>query len=110
MLSFTPQAHALVLQFGNVALLLAAMALICCCTTDTKVTKYYLFAVALADFGHIYSVYQATGSEYFWQPSDWNSMTWGNVGCSAFLNLHRWLTLLGVFGKLSTVSRDKKTT
>ena len=88
------------LQLGNVMLLLAAMALICCFTTKQDIPKKYLLAVAFADFGHIYAVYAALGDEVFWNLNGWNDMVWGNVGVSAFLNLYRWMTLLGVFGRI----------
>ena len=85
---------------GNVLLLLAAMALICCFTTNSGISKRYLIAVAFADFGHIYAAHAALGDEYFWDLNKWNDMTWGNVGVSVFLNVNRWLTVLGVFGKV----------
>ena len=94
----TPQALSLTLQMGNVLLLLAFMALICSWTHHPDIAKKYLFAVALADFGHIYAAYCGLGQDYFWNPSTWNDMTWGNIGVSVFLNVNRWLTLLGIFG------------
>jgi hypothetical protein len=97
---FPPQAMSMSLQLGNVMLLLAAMALICCFTTKPDIPKKYLLAVAFADFGHIYAVYAALGDEVFWNLGGWNDMVWGNVGVSAFLNLNRWMTLLGVFGRI----------
>ncbi|ORY61201.1 uncharacterized protein BCR38DRAFT_439563 [Pseudomassariella vexata] len=95
---FPPQALILTLMMANVLLLLAAVAVICCFTTRASVTKWYLFAVALADFGHIYATYKGVGPEHFWNLGKWNHMVWGNVGVSAFLNVNRWLTLLGAFG------------
>jgi len=88
------------LQMGNVLLLIAVMAVICCWTTHASVARYYLLAVAFADLGHIYSTYRGVGQEYFWNVGQWNDMVAGNVGASVFLNINRWLTLLGLFGKL----------
>lgn len=85
---------------GNVLLLLAFMAVICCFTNYADIPKKYLVAVALADFGHIYATYAALGDDYFWDVSKWNDMIWGNVGVSVFLNINRWLTVLGLFGKV----------
>lgn len=95
---------------GNVLLLLAAVAVICCFTTYPDIPKKYLVAVALADFGHVYAAYAALGDEYFWDVSKWNDMTWGNVGVSVFLNVNRWLTVLGIFGSIkeSRVALEKK--
>ena len=48
---FSPQALALTLQMGNVLLLLAGIALICCWTTHASIARWYLIVVALADLG-----------------------------------------------------------
>lgn len=106
--AFTPQAQALTLQMGNVFLLLAGMALICCWTKHHEIAFWYLLVVGFADFGHIWASRQAVGPEYFWNPARWNDMFWGNVGCSAFLNVNRWLTVLGIFGKLGEGMKEGK--
>lgn len=98
-----PQGLSLTLQMGNTLLLLAFMALICCWTKHTEITKYYLIAVAIADIGHIYAAYAALG-DTFWKPSEWNDMIWGNIGASVFLNINRWLTVLDLFGKVGEAS------
>ncbi|KAF2104457.1 hypothetical protein NA57DRAFT_70661 [Rhizodiscina lignyota] len=102
---FPAQALSLSLQMGNVLLLLAAMAVICCFTNHSDISKKYLIAVAFADFGHIYAAYVALGDDYFWDVGKWNDMTWGNVGVSVFLNANRWLTVLGVFGAIGNRGR-----
>ncbi|OAL22955.1 hypothetical protein AYO22_06863 [Fonsecaea multimorphosa] len=99
-LLFTPQAHSLTLQLGNVFLLLAAMALICCFTSHPEIARRYLIAVALADLGHIYSVYCALGDKVFWDLNQWNQMTYSNVGVSVFLHINRLMTVAGLFGRL----------
>lgn len=104
---FHPQALSMTLQMGNVLLLLAPMAIICCWTKHPEITYWYLVAVAFADFGHIYATYKGVGQDYFWNPAGWNDMVAGNVGVSAFLNINRWLTVLGVFGKMEAEVRGK---
>lgn len=105
---FSPQALAMTMQMANVLLLLGAIAIICCWTTYTSIARWYLIAVALADFGHIYGTYKGVGPEYFWNIGGWNDMVWGNVGVSAFLNVNRWLTVLGLFGRLRAINTGKK--
>ncbi|KAK7754204.1 hypothetical protein SLS62_003781 [Diatrype stigma] len=101
-----PQGLVLTLALVNVYLLLAALAVVCCFTPHAPVTRGYLLAVALADYGHIYATYAGVGSEVFWDPSRWNDMIWGSVGVSVFLNVHRLLALLGVFGHLASAGSN----
>lgn len=97
---FPGQALALTLQLGNVLLLLAAMALVCCFSPSGATARWYLIAVAFADYGHIYASYRSLGAEVFWNPAEWNDLVAGAIGVSAVLNLARWLTVAGVFGPL----------
>jgi len=108
-LVFTPQALSLTLQLGNVLLLLAAIAVICCWTSHPEVARRYLIAVALADLGHIYAAYCGLGDQLFFNPAQWNDMAYGNIGASAFLHINRWLTVAGIFGKLGAIDPAKKT-
>ncbi|KAI0408807.1 hypothetical protein F4802DRAFT_368027 [Xylaria palmicola] len=96
--AFPPQALIMTLQLVNVYLLLAAMAVICSWTTHAGITRLYLAAVALADYGHIWACYVGVGLDLFLRPAEWNDMLWGSVGVSVFLNIVRLLTLAGVFG------------
>ncbi|GAP86448.1 hypothetical protein SAMD00023353_1901350 [Rosellinia necatrix] len=96
--SFPPQAHIMTLQLVNVYLLLAAMAVICTWTTRASTARWYLAAVALADYGHIWACYVGVGLNLLLQPAKWNDVLWGSVGVSAFLNVVRLLTLAGAFG------------
>jgi len=100
--ALSPQSLSLTLQMGNVLLLLAFVAVICCWTKDRTVARNYLIAVALADFGHIYASYRAMGDKLFWDVGQWNDMAWGNIGVSAFLNINRWAAVLGLFGKIGS--------
>jgi hypothetical protein len=104
----TPQAHVMVLQTANIFVLLAGMAVACCWTPHADIAKKYLFIVAVADIGHILSVYKGFGDESFWKFSDWNDLVWGAVGVSVFLNINRWATLLGFFGRIEAKDRTSK--
>lgn len=99
---FVPQAEAMTLQIGNIYLLLAAIAIICSWTKHSEIAFWYLLAVAFADFGHIYATYRGVPPEYFWDVTQWNNMVAGNVGSSVFLNINRWFTVLGAFGRLTS--------
>ncbi|KAI1417649.1 hypothetical protein F5Y13DRAFT_60805 [Hypoxylon sp. FL1857] len=99
------QGLVLLLQLVNVYLLLAAVAVICSWTPHATVARWYLIAVAFADYGHIWACYRGVGPEVFWDVDQWNDMLWGGVGVSAVLNALRWLTVLGAFGAL----RDPRT-
>lgn len=95
---FQPQALVLTLQTGNILLLLAAIAVICCWTPCATTTRRFLVAVAFADYGHIYGTYAGMGWDAFVDVRGWNDAVWGSVGASAILNVFRWLTVLGAFG------------
>ncbi|KAI1090855.1 hypothetical protein F5B19DRAFT_461311 [Rostrohypoxylon terebratum] len=100
-----PQALVPLLQLANVYLLLAALAVLCAFTSHRSIARWYLVAVALADYGHVWATYRGVGEQAFWNVSEWNDMLWGGVGVSAVLNVLRWLTVLGAFGRL----RDPRT-
>lgn len=95
-----PQALSLAMQMGNVMLLLALLAVVCCWTPHGAVSRGYLLAVAVADWGHIYATYATVGADFFWDVRRWNDMVWGNVGVSVVLNVLRLLTVAGAFGPL----------
>jgi len=90
----------MVLQFGNVLLLLAALAVLCCFTAHPEISRRYLMIVAIADLGHIYSCYIGMGSRQFLDYANYNDMAWGSIGGSAFLFVNRILTVLGIFGQI----------
>lgn len=92
------QGLVLALQLTNVYLLLAALAVVCSWTPHASVARWYLVAVALADYGHIAACYRGVGADVFWDVARWNDMMWGGVGVSVVLNVLRWLTVLGVPG------------
>ncbi len=96
------------LQLLNVFLLLAAVGVVCSFSGDPATVKTYLAVVALADYGHIYAAYRAVGEDVFFNPSLWNDMLWGGIGVSAFLNVVRWLTVLGAFGPVAVRDAGEK--
>ena len=96
-------------QLGNVYLLLALLAVICCyTTTDPKVARNYLVAVAIADLGHVYSTYVGLGWDRLIDIGAWNDMMWGSIGFSIFLCMNRVATLLGVFGSIKAGRKGRK--
>src|SRR5947207_15943943 len=98
-LTIPPSTTVLVLQIGNVLLLLAALALLCVFTPHPEIARRYLITIAVADLGHIYACYAGMGSRQFWDFSNYNDMAWGNIGGSAFLFVNRVATVLGLFGQ-----------
>lgn len=69
-----PNTVILVLQFGNVLALLAALALLCCWTPHPEIARRYLMIIAVADIGHIYSCYVGMGSAKFFDFANYNDM------------------------------------
>ena len=54
-------------------------------TTEPKVIRNYLIALWVADIGHIVLTWYALGNHYLVDVSQWNAMTWGNVGATVSL-------------------------
>ncbi|TQB72122.1 hypothetical protein MPDQ_007022 [Monascus purpureus] len=97
--SLHPSSVALAYQLGNVYLLLLLVGVgVCYTTSEPKVLRNYLIALAIADVGHIYATYVAMRWEAFVDVSSWNVLTWGNIGASGFLFVNRIAYLMGVFG------------
>ncbi|KAK6950276.1 hypothetical protein Daesc_008602 [Daldinia eschscholtzii] len=103
----SPQSLALLLQLANVFLLLAALAVVCSWTAQASVARWYLVAVALADYGHVWACYRGVGAEVFWDTAKWNDVLWGGVAGSLVLNVLRWGTLVGAFGEIRDPRRPK---
>lgn len=97
-----------VLQTGNIYLLLAGLAVLCCLFATPRVARNYLLVVACADLGHILSTYWGLGADVFFDVAGWNSMVWGHVGFSAFFFLNRIATAAGVFGPVPELSVEKR--
>ncbi len=106
----SPAAAIIILQTGNIYLLLAAVAVIVCFVGNPRTVRNYLLVIALADLGHVWGVYRGLslvpgGMEAFWDWRGWNGMVAGNVGASVFLCVNRVATLVGVWGRLRGVER-----
>ncbi|KAL4863784.1 hypothetical protein BDV12DRAFT_22400 [Aspergillus spectabilis] len=96
---------ALAYQLANVYGLLALIGMgVLHATSEPKVLRNYLIALAIADIGHVYVTYLAMGPELFFDVRGWNVLTWGNVGATGFLFVNRILYFLGVFGYAQTNS------
>ncbi|KAF2205616.1 hypothetical protein GQ43DRAFT_436845 [Delitschia confertaspora ATCC 74209] len=88
-------------SLGNLYLVLALFAvLVVHINRDPRVTKFYLFFLAIGDLGHLVSFYRALGEDVFWDWSRWNEMVWGNIVATMFLFVNRLSTLAGVFGRV----------
>lgn len=95
-----PSSVALAFQLGNLyGLLFLIGVAVLHTSTDPKVIRNYLIALAIADVGHVYATYFAMGWEAFIDIGSWNALTWGNVGATGFLFLNRILYFLGLFGQ-----------
>ncbi|KAF4819343.1 hypothetical protein CGCTS75_v011711 [Colletotrichum tropicale] len=95
----TDNSRLVALQLGNIYLLMAMVGLaVLSSTSELKVVRSYLVALWIADLGHIYVCYHVLGLQRFIDVANWNSMTWGNVGVTAFLCLTRSAYLMGWFG------------
>jgi len=67
-------------------------------TSEPKVVRNYVVALAIADVGHLVATASVVGYGHLFDVGSWNSMAWGNVGATAFLFLTRSAYLLGLFG------------
>ena len=98
--SLHPSSVALAYQLANIYLLLFLAGVgVCYTTTEPKVLRNYVAALAIADIGHIYATYLGMGWETFVDLASWNALTWGNIGASAFLFANRVAYLGGAFGE-----------
>ncbi|KAK0723946.1 hypothetical protein B0T21DRAFT_372824 [Apiosordaria backusii] len=67
-------------------------------TTEIKVVRSYLWALWLADIGHMAVTCRGLGWEESVNVARWNEVTWGNLGATGFLFAVRSLYFLGAFG------------
>ena len=106
--SSSPNAQVVALQLGNTYLLLALLGLfILNITTDVRVVKVYVIALAIADIGHVVPTIWMLGWERSIAVQSWNRMAWGNIGATVFLFVTRVTYLLGFLGK-DRVARTRK--
>ncbi|KAJ5623098.1 hypothetical protein N7490_011703 [Penicillium lividum] len=95
-----PSSIALAYQLGNLYNLLFLVGVgVLHTTTEPKVLRNYLIALAIADIGHVYATYVAMGWDAFMDVGAWNALTWGNIGATAFLFVNRVLYFMGLFGQ-----------
>lgn len=98
-----PSTRAIGYQLGNIFLLLLFLGTaVMYSTSEPKVIRSYIVALAIADLTHIYCVYAIMGWDTFTDMKQWNDLTWGNVGATAFLFISRIAYLAGVMGKTKT--------
>ncbi|PSS12446.1 hypothetical protein M430DRAFT_36572 [Amorphotheca resinae ATCC 22711] len=86
-------------QLGNIYILLAMIGVaVLYTTTEARVVRNYLIALAIADVSHVGVTWYAMGHERAVDVASWNSMTWGNIGVTTLLFVVRLAYLAGLFG------------
>ncbi|PWY82196.1 hypothetical protein BO70DRAFT_352797 [Aspergillus heteromorphus CBS 117.55] len=106
--TITPSALSLAYQVSNLYALLALLGLaVLHSTTEPRVVRNYLLALAVADLGHVWAVGRGMGLQRFVDVAGWNALTWGNVGVTMALFGGRVVVLLGGWGGCS-VEKGKK--
>lgn len=104
-----PSVKTIAYQLGNLYLLLLFVGIgVLCSTSEAKVVRNYMAALALADVGHMYCTYLGIGWDALIAVNGWNDLTWGNIGITGFLFVNRVAYLLGAFGKAGTYRFGKK--
>ncbi|EGC41647.1 conserved hypothetical protein [Histoplasma capsulatum var. duboisii H88] len=102
--------QAIAYQLGNIFLLLATVGVaVLYSTSEPKMVRNYLIVLAIADLGHIFSVYWCIGFRDLINVWEWNDLLWGNVGASVILFVNRIAYLLGAFGHAKSPNGTKKT-
>ncbi|ETS84774.1 hypothetical protein PFICI_02799 [Pestalotiopsis fici W106-1] len=108
-IAHTDNSRLVALQLGNAYGLLFLLGVaVLYTTTELKVVRNYLVALWLADLSHIGVTVYLMGLESFLAVGDWNAMTWGNIGATAFLCLTRSAYFLGLFGGSTHVREATK--
>lgn len=89
----------LALQLSNMFGLVMLLGLGILNTTDQpRVVHAYVFALWVADIGHVGSTAYVLGMENLLDVASWNATTWGNVGITTFLFAIRSLYFVGLLG------------
>ena len=68
-------------------------------TTEPKVVRNYVIALAIGDVGHLIVTGLGLGWVGLLDMRGWNDMAWGNVGVTAGLLVTRAAYLMGLFGE-----------
>jgi len=97
------------LQLGNLYLLLCLLGVFILNTTsEAKVVHAYVWALWIADIGHVAGTAWVMGYDAFMDVGHWNAMAYGNIGATVFLFATRTLYMMGALGKdRAHVSRKK---
>lgn len=99
----------LALQMGNLYLLACMIGLaVLYTTTEARVAHAYLFALWVADIGHVGVTAWAMGWDEFVNVKEYNAMAWGNVGATTFLFVVRTAYFLGLLGRDKVLTGGKK--
>jgi len=94
-----PSEQILALQLGNAYFLLGLLGVfVLNTTTETAVINRYIWALWIADIGHVGVTAWAMGMSRAVDVRSWNALAWGNIGVTCFLFATRTLYLLGAFG------------
>jgi hypothetical protein len=105
-----PSTMLLAYQLGNIYLLAMFIGVAVLYTTsEPKVIRNYMIALALGDVGHVFLTCWAIGWAATVDVKGWNTMTWGNVGATTFLLVNRIAYVLGLFGYAKAPKDGKKT-
>lgn len=96
----TRNAQMVVYQLANIYLLMALVGIgVLYATTESRVVRNYLIALAIGDLGHVGITYYVMEHEKAIDIANWTSVTWGNIGFTAFLFFFRLAYLFGLFGQ-----------
>ena len=68
-------------------------------TTEPKVVRNYILALAVGDVGHLVVTGLGLGWEGLLDVGGWNDMAWGNLGVTTGLFVTRVGYLMGLFGE-----------
>lgn len=79
----TENAKMIAYQLGNIYLLLAMVGVaVLYSTTEVKVVRNYLIALAIADVSHVSITAYGMGYDRTIDIANWNAMAWGNIGAT----------------------------
>ncbi|KAK4192600.1 hypothetical protein QBC35DRAFT_424330 [Podospora australis] len=86
-------------QLGNMYFLAFLLGvLVLHATTEIKVVRAYLVALAIADVTHVGITCATLGLGNSLNVAGWNPVTWGNIGITTSLFVTRMAYFLGLFG------------
>ncbi|KAH8894003.1 hypothetical protein GQ53DRAFT_804898 [Thozetella sp. PMI_491] len=67
---------------------------------SVSVFRWTVAANIILESLYLYAIYYGVGTDYFWDPSQWNALMWARIVLPVGFNVVRLLTLLGAFGPL----------